>query len=115
MIRVPTNAAKVARYVARVESVSGRRPRRWLELKLWCANSEALRPLAAARSLGAVDPAGDLRASARESFGVTTFRGDVAHAGAAVEVVTFALDDAERMVIAPATASSPRIATEGRP
>lgn len=115
MIRVPANAARVARYVARVESVSGRRPRRWLELKLWCANAEALRPFAAARRVGAVSPEGDLRGEAQEAFGVTTFRGDVARAGAAAEVVTFALDGAERMIVAPATASSPGIATEGRP
>lgn len=114
MIRVPVRAAKVARYVARVERVGGRR-RRWLELKLWCANHEASRPLIEARCFGAVDPAGDLRAEAVEAVGVTTFRGDVARVGAAVEVVTFSLDEAERMVIAPATASSPRIATEGRP
>lgn len=79
------------------------------------ALTAALRPFAAARRVGAVSPEGDLRGEAQEAFGVTTFRGDVARAGAAAEVVTFALDGAERMIVAPATASSPSIATEGRP
>lgn len=114
MIRVPASATRVARYMARVESTSGRSPQRWLELKLWCANDTAAQPLARTLRFGAVSPDGDLRASIREAFGVTTFRGDVARTGAAVEVVTFALDGSERAIVAPATASSPSIVTLAR-
>ena len=114
MIRVPASATRVARYVARVEGVSGRSPRRWLELKMWCSNVAAAQPLVESQRFGAVSPDGDLRASIREAFGAVTFRGDVARVGAAVEAVTFVLDGSERAIVAPATASSPGIVTLAR-
>ena len=122
MIRVPSHATGVMRYVARVALVSGRT----LSLDLWCACPASLAALIAdaeekARASGWTgrlvndpDDSCDLMATVTPRFGVTTFRGDVCRAGRAVEVVTFQLHGRERMIVAPLTRSSPRAQTEGR-
>ena len=122
MIRVPSHATNVMRYVARVAMRSGR----VLSLDLWCACPASLAMLVAdaeekARATGWTgrlvnDPADscDRRATVSPRFGVTTFRGDVCRAGRGVEVVTFQLHGRERMIVAPLTRSSPRAQTEGR-
>ena len=122
MIRVPSHATSVMRYVARVAMRSGR----VLSLDLWCACPASLAMLVAdaeekARATGWTgrlvnDPADscDLGATVSPRFGVTTFRGDVCRAGRGVEVVTFRLHGRERMIVAPLTRTSPRAQTEGR-
>ena len=122
MIRVPSHATNVMRYVARVAMRSGR----VLSLDLWCACPASLAMLVAdaeekARATGWTgrlvnDPADscDLGATVSPRFGVTTFRGDVCRAGRGVEVVTFRLHGRERMIVAPLTRTSPRAQTEGR-
>ena len=130
MIRVPCDAADVMRYVARVTEV---RRGRVLVLNLWCACPASLRSLvehAEARERRSVasgnapwtgrlvnDPASgeaDLFASVAAEFGVATFRGTVARAGAAVEVVTFKHHGADRLIVAPLTKASPKVPTQGR-
>jgi hypothetical protein len=112
VIAVPEGAADVRRYVARVfEVVRGA-----LVLNLWCACPASLADLVAhaAANGGCVnDPASgepDIFASVDPRQRGVTVRGDVAFAGAAVEVVTYSHGGEERAVVA----SSPAVVTEGR-